>query len=103
MFHNAFPNDLRENLNKVIEVMPSYTFNNVSLVTSDDIIAYTLGNYTIEIPYRMYLLDIADTEYEKLSQTQKQILCCIYTRSCDGFIREKYLHKLHFPIRKMNI
>ena len=94
MFYNAFPNDLRENLNKVLEVLPGYTFNNVSLVTSDDIIAYTLGNHTIEIPYRMYLLDIADTEYEKLSQTQKKILCCIYTRSCDGFIREKYLHKL---------
>lgn len=104
MFHNAFPNDLRDNLNKVLEVMPSYTFNNISLVTSDDIIAYTLGNSTIEIPYRMYLLDIADTEYEKLSQNQKTILCCIYTRSCDGFIREKYLQKLlDMPLEQWTI
>ena len=94
MFYNSFPSDLRENLNKVIEAMPDNTFNNVPFTTSDDIITYTLENHVVEIPYRVYLLDIADAEYEMLSQTQKQILCCIYTRSCDGYIREKYLRKL---------
>lgn len=94
MFYSAFPSDLRENLNKVIEVIPNNTFNNVSIATSSDIITYILGNRVVEIPYRMYLLDISSAEYEKLSQLQKQILCCIYTRSCDGYIREKYLRKL---------
>lgn len=94
MFYNAFPSDLRENLNKVIEAMPNDTFNNVPFAASDDMIAYTLENHVVAIPYRMYLLDIADVEYEKLSQPQKQILCCIYTRNCDGYVREKYLRKL---------
>ena len=62
--------------------MPKNTFNNVSIITSDNIIAYILDDNVVEIPYRMYLLDIADGEYEKLSQIQKQILCCIYTGSC---------------------
>ncbi len=94
MFYNAFPNDLRENLNKVIEAMPNNTFNNVPFATSDNMIAYTQKNHIVDIPYRMYLLDIADAEYKKLNQTQKQIMCCIYTRSCDGYVREKYLRKL---------
>lgn len=94
MFYSAFPSDLREKLNKVIEVIPNNTFNNISIATSDEVIAYILENHVVEIPYRMYLSDISDVEYEKLSQPQKQILCCIYTRSCDGYIREKYLQKL---------
>ena len=94
MFCYAFPSVLRENLNKVIEVMPNNTFNNVSASTSDNIIAYIFDDNAIEFPYRMYFLDISDAEYEKLNQTQKQIMCCIYTRSCNGYIREKYLRKL---------
>lgn len=94
MFYNAFPNYLREELNIVLEILPKKTFNNVDISTSDEVIAYTLDDSVVEIPYRMYLLDITYAEYEKLSLTQKQILCCIYTRSCDGYIREKYLLKL---------
>ncbi len=94
MFYNAFPNDLQDNLKKVMDVMPNTTFNNVQFTTSDNIIEYSLENHVVRIPYRMYLSDIADAEYEKLSHTQKQILCCIYTRSCNGYIREKHLRKL---------
>lgn len=94
MFYNAFPRDLKEDIGKVIEIMPNNTFNNVPFAISDNTIAYTLENQVVDIPYRMYLLDISDAEYEKLSQTQKQMLCCIYTRSCNGYIREKYLQKL---------
>lgn len=94
MFYSAFPNCLREKLNQVIEILPNDTFNNVSITTSDDIIVYALADSKLKIPYRMYLLDVADTEYEKLSKIQRQILCCIYTRSCNGYLREKYLRKL---------
>ena len=94
MFYCAFPNDLEENLNRVIEVLPQTTFNNVRFATSDDVIEYSIKNHMIAVPYRTYLLDISDVEYENLNQVQKQILCCIYTRSSNGYIREKYLRKL---------
>ncbi|MBQ8746664.1 MAG: hypothetical protein IJZ08_02205 [Clostridia bacterium] len=94
MFYRAFPRDLRENLHKVTEILPAESFNNVPFATCGNIITYTLDDSVVEIPYRMYLLDVADAAYETLSQAQKQILCCIYTRSCDGYIREKYLRKL---------
>lgn len=94
MFYNAFPSGLRESLNVVIETLPNNTFNNVPFAISDNSITYTLKNHVVDIPYRMYLLDIADAKYENQNQIQKQILCCIYTRSCDGYIREKYLRRL---------
>ena len=94
MFYNAFPVDLKENLNRVIKILPHSTFSNVPFVTCGRTFEYVIGNNVVAIPYRIYLLDISDEEYEKLNQIQKQILCCIYTRSCDGKIREKYLRKL---------
>ena len=101
MFYGAFPSDLEENINSVIETMPQTTFNNVRFATSDDVIEYSIKNHMIAVPYRTYLLDISDVEYEKLAQTQKQIRCCIYTRSCNGYIREKYLRKLlDMPIER---
>lgn len=103
MFYNAFPTDMRERVEKVIKIMPNNTFNNISVV-SPDFITYTVENEVVQIPYRMYLKDIADSEYEGLSQIQKQILCCIYTRNCNGYIREKYIHKLlDMPIEQWAI
>lgn len=95
MFYNAFPSYLKDDLNKVLKTIPIKTYNHVSRGVTDETISYKLNDHTvIEIPYRMYFLDIADLEYEKLNATQKELLCCIYTRSCNGYIREKYLKKL---------
>lgn len=94
MFCTAFPSDLRENLDVVMKVLPNKTFSDIRIITSREVITYIFDNNIIEIPYRMYLVDVADAEYETLSCIQKQILCCIYTRSCNGHIREKYLRKL---------
>lgn len=94
MFYTSFSSKLREDLNAVLEILPNKTYRDVCIITSDSIISYILNDKVIEIPYRMYLLDIDDSKYDALNQTQKQILCCIYTRSCNGYIREKYLRRL---------
>ncbi len=94
MFYNAFPGDLRENIDIVLKIMPSKNFNDYSNSISDNTSSYILNVEIVDIPYRMYLTDITDADYERLNQKQKQILCCIYTRSCDGYVREKYLRKL---------
>lgn len=94
MLYAAFPSYLREDLDTVMEILPNKTFGYVSAIISDNAIPYILTNNIVEIPDRFYLLDIDDTVYDMLSQIQKQILCCIYTRSCNGYIREKYLRKL---------
>lgn len=94
MFYNAFPSNLTEQLNKVLQVLPNETFNNIRSVITDEIITYMFHEHVIEIPYRLYVLDITDEEYENLNEIQKQIVCCMYTRNCNGYIREKYLRKL---------
>lgn len=94
MFNNSFPAKLNSDLKIVLELIPSKTFNNVSFAFCGDMIEYNLKDETIKIPYRMYFIDVDDTIYNQLTETQKIILCCIYTRSCEGFIREKYLKKL---------
>lgn len=101
MFCAAFPKELGVDVRVVLDTLPNISVNDVAIKTSADSISYILGDGMVEIPYRMYFSDIDDTTHAALSATQKQILCCIYTRNCDGFVREKYLRKLlTMPIRE---
>ncbi|MEE1124979.1 MAG: hypothetical protein U0L18_03470 [Acutalibacteraceae bacterium] len=89
MLYTAFPSDLKEDLDIVQRILPK------KISACDSAMSYTLNNGKIvEIPYRIYLSDIDNSEYDILTPTQKQLLCCIYTRSSDGYVREKYLRKL---------
>ena len=73
MFEAAFPIDLRANLNVVLNSIPNKTFNDVHFITSDSAIFYMLDDFTIEIPYRMYLVDVEEDTYNVLNDIQKQI------------------------------
>ena len=53
-----------------------------------------LSDSTIIIPYRCYLLEPPENDIAKLTELQKQILFCLYTRSSSGYLREKYIRKL---------
>lgn len=92
--YKSFPNNLRKDLTIVLSIIPKKTYNNISVGVSDETINYKLNDSSIEIPYRIYFVDISDSEYKQLNNVQKRILCCLYTRSCEGYIREKYLKKL---------
>ena len=94
MFYNSFPNDLWEDLNSIIPVLPIEAFNNIRKKISEDTVSYILDCGEIKFPYRIYFMDIDDPRYNSLTKRQKQIVSCIYTRSCDGYIREKHLRKL---------
>ena len=94
MFERAFPDALREELLVVQSVLPAETYNGISCKISDEYISYMLHGNLIEIPYRMYLRDFSEDLYHRLSHIQQMMICCIYTRSCDGNVREKYVRKL---------
>ncbi len=94
MLYTTFPSDLEDNLNVVLKILPDKTYSDIPVTSTDTVVSYILNSSIIEFPDRVYLLDVTDTVYDTLSQVQKQILCCIYTRSCDGYIREKYIRKL---------
>ena len=89
MFYEAFPKELNKDLQEVFKVIPMKTYNNISTGYSEDIIEYYLNGNIIKIPYRIYFADAEISKKVDLTDTQKEILCCIYTRSCDGYIRGK--------------
>lgn len=94
MFQDGFPSNLRYDVPKVVGLIPLKTYSNVGIGTSEQTIQYFQDNDVIRFPYRMYYIDVQDEALDKLSLQEKMILHCIYSRSCDGFVRQKHLHSL---------
>jgi hypothetical protein len=61
---------------------------------TDENVVFNLGHCQIVFPYRLYTVDIGDSILEKLDITEKTILHCIYSRSCNGHVREKHIRAL---------
>lgn len=94
IFYESFPKELNKDLQEVLKIIPKKTYNNVSIGYSENVIEYSFNNIIIKIPYRIYFSDVDITKIDDLTDTQKVILYCIYTRSCNGYVREKYLNEL---------
>jgi len=94
MFYESFPKELNLDLQEVLKIIPKETNNNVSIGYSENEIEYDLNNNRIKIPYRIYFMEPVITKINNLTERQKVILYCIYTRSNNGYIREKYLKKI---------
>ena len=97
MFENGFPNSLRGEVERVLAVMSEDTYNGVSFRVSEgnsENEVYVLSDGTkISFPDRIYCLDDDDV-YAGLSDTEKLIYDCIYTRNCDGRVREKHIRNI---------
>ena len=85
---------MKDDVSKVISLIPVKTYNNVRIITSEQIVQYSLDSTNIKFPYRMYCMEVSDEVIKQLSLQQKIILHCIYSRSCSGFVRQKHLKSL---------
>lgn len=94
MFQDGFPNYLRDDVTTAVGMIPHKTYNNVTIGVSEDTIQYFQDNTVIRFPYRTYYIDSSDEVIDDLSLRQKMILHCIYSRSCDGFVRQKHIYSL---------
>lgn len=94
MFNEAFPNELKDDLQVVLAILPKSLNSNSLSLYSQDVVTYLLHGSLIRFPYRIYFDEIPQSKMSTLSFRQKEILYCIYSRSYDGYIREKYLKKL---------
>lgn len=94
MFQHGFPNDLRNDVLKVSHLIPKITYSNINMGISVESVQYSHDNHLIEFPYRIYFIDIKDDILNQLSLQQKMILHCIYTRSCNGYVRQQHLRAL---------
>ena len=91
---SAFPQYLKEEVSRVCHLISKHTYNTVTLKQSPDIIEYSLNDYIIKIPYRIYNTDQSNSFINELNSREKMILHCIYSRSADGFVRQKHLKSL---------
>lgn len=100
---NAFPASLRQDVARVIEILP-LNDHNVLLVDGqihkvDDLIhpneqVVSLNNEALKIPYRLYFNEPSADKEKLLTDLQKTILSCLYLRHHNGFIRQGRLEKL---------
>ena len=77
-----------------INLIPRKTYNDVRFFASDNEFVYALSDNTISFPYRIYFKEIEDEIIKNLNDTEKMILHCIYSRSCNGYVREKHIRAL---------
>ena len=98
MFSEGFPIELNIEYIHVLSVISKKTVNNVSCgisdgYNSDNEVYYLSDGSMVRFPYRIYFED-DEYAYSILDDIEKAIYDCIYTRHCDGHIREKHLERL---------
>ena len=93
---NAFPKELTLDFNLVSEIILNQkTYSNVKGAWTDYGDTYILNNgESVFIPYHIYNIEISESCFADLSPTQKNICHCLYSRSCNGFVREKHIGAL---------
>lgn len=95
MISRMFPKKLEKDVELVMNLISSTSRSCISKAfTFDLFITYNLKDELVVIPYRMYYEELTATTYEVFTETQFKILCCLYTRHHNGYIRQKYLEKL---------
>jgi len=87
---NAFPADLKQDVEIVVEFLLNKNFDIYPTVEQEII----LNEYNLIIPGRVYFDNPSETTGNNLTNTQQTILNCIYLRHHNGFIRQKRLEKL---------
>ena len=98
MFKEGFPKKLNNAYLRAISAISTITVNNIlpgiqDGYNSDKEIYYLTDGSEIRFPYRI-LFEDDDYAYSDLDNLEKKIYDCIFTRHCDGHIREKHLKNL---------
>lgn len=91
----AFPKNLQGDVDHVIEAIEKDLFvaekTDYNLRTTSHV--FTLSsNEQVSIPYRIWLDDCENSI--ELTPVQQKILHCIYSRSTDGYVREKHIRAI---------
>jgi hypothetical protein len=98
LFH-AFPSPLRQDLEKVIAVLPfgkkvqlcDGQLHNVDSLLHSNEQNVLLNDELLKIPCRVYFNEPEVDNEKNLTDLQRTILNCIYLRHHNGFIRQKRL------------
>lgn len=94
MLSLGFPAVLSNDVQTVSSLLPMSMHNNANTYNFSEHISYNLNGECIQFPYRVYLQEPSEKEVCSLTLLQKAILHCVFTRSCDGHVREKHIKML---------
>jgi hypothetical protein len=94
-FETAFPPHLREEAKRISKMFKKENLiSNVGSGVTTDYVEYRVDGYTVSFPYRIYFNEISDEQFSSCSETEQRMLHCLFTRSCDGYVREKHIKAL---------
>jgi hypothetical protein len=87
--HNGFPTNLAADVDSVLQL---FSINPLYSASELDICIRISGD-DLRIPYRLSLPE-TDVPLDNATEQSGYILACILSRHGNGFIRERYVHKL---------
>ena len=91
----GFPQGLQKKVYSVLGKISKKTYNNVSCGMGDEYETYLLlDSSTVTIPARIYFIDDEKAYDELEDKEEKLIYDCIFTRSCDGYVRQRHLRNI---------
>jgi hypothetical protein len=93
--YKGFPTYLKDDVGYVLNSINTVnTYNKCSLISESHFISLISDGETIHTPDRFYGEEISIKKFEELTEIQKNILHCIYSRSCNGYTRQKHVEEL---------
>ena len=94
MLIKAFPASLKEDVLVVSKLISNESYLENSIADNiSGFINFTLSNgEIIALPERVYYQHCVNIK--ELNKTQQLIYCCIFTRCCDGYIRQKSVNQI---------
>lgn len=95
MLTDGFPARLYEDAAIVLSRISRNTYHDIPIKETGKTCTYTLPDrQTVSFPYRIYYVDTYEDLCSGLSWTQRMICHAIFTRSFDGYIREKHVRAI---------
>lgn len=95
IFLDGFPRRLAGDVIRVTENIPFKTYNFLTLIATEHGHEWRLlSGEKIYFPDRIYLVDCIENLEEVFTPLQQIIYHCIFSRSCDGYIRQKHIAQL---------
>jgi hypothetical protein len=94
---NAFPPGLGEDVRQLIGRWPNEMVKYASHAVTEDLVQgrritpLLVEDQEIRIPYRIYLEDLGIFGDVWANDRQALIYHCLFTRHCDGFVRQRHL------------
>jgi hypothetical protein len=84
----AFPHQLANDVRAVLAVMPE------ARIASASPFSVYVGDEAVAIPYRIYQDELPVDVVCSLTVLQQAILHCLYSRHCDGLVRQRHLERI---------